>query len=144
MPIANYTTTISADKTVGEIQGMLSRAGATAVMFEFESSIVKAVSFKIPHNDVMISFRLPSNIDKMYVYLQSSGLERRYRSREQAARVAWRIIKDWLRAQLAIIETEQAEMVEVFLPYAQNPATGQTLYEQLEAGGFKQLAGPSE
>lgn len=142
MPIANYTTTISADKTVGEIQGMLSRAGATAVMFEFESSIVTAVSFKIPHDDVMISFRLPSNVDKMYVYLQGADVPRRYRSREQAARVAWRIIKDWLRAQLAIIETEQAEMVEVFLPYAQNPATGQTLYEQLEAGGFKQLAGP--
>ena len=142
MPIANYTTTISADKTVGEIQGMLSRAGASAVMFEFESTIVTAVSFKIPHNDVMISFRLPSNIEKMYVYLQNSDIPHRLRSREQASRVAWRIIKDWLRAQLAIIETEQAEMVEVFLPYAQNPATGQTLYEQLEAGGFKQLTGP--
>ena len=143
MSIANYTTTISADKTVGEIQGMLSRAGAAAVMFEFEDSLVTAVSFKIPHNDVMISFRLPSNIDKMYVYLQNSDIPRRLRSREQAARVAWRIIKDWLRAQLAIIETEQAEMVEVFLPYAQNPVTGQTLFDQLKAGGFKQLAGPS-
>ena len=143
MPIANYTTTISADKTVGEIQGMLSRAGASAVMFEFESSVVTAVSFKIPHDDVMISFRLPSNIEKMYVYLQNSDIPCRLRSREQASRVAWRIIKDWLRAQLAIIETEQAEMVEVFLPYAQNPATGQTLYEQLAAGGFKQLAGPN-
>lgn len=141
MPIANYTTTISADKTVGEIQGMLSRAGAAAVMFEFEASIVTAVSFKIPHNNVMISFRLPSNIDKMYIYLQNSGVPRKYRSREQAARVAWRIIKDWLRAQLAIIETEQAEMVEVFLPYAQNPATGQTLYEHFESGGFKLLTG---
>ncbi len=143
MPIANYTTSISADKTVGEIQGMLSRAGASAVMFEFEDSIVKAVSFKIPHNDAMIAFRLPSNIDKMYVYLQNSGLDPRYRTREQASRVAWRIIKDWLRAQLAIIETEQAEMVEVFLPYAQNPETGETLYEQLESGGFRQLTGPS-
>ena len=142
MPIANYTTTISADKTVGEIQGMLSRAGACAVLFEFESSVVTAVSFKIQHNDEMISFRLPSNSEKMYVYLPNSDLPRRYRSREQAGRVAWRIIKDWLRAQLAIIETEQAEMVEVFLPYAQDPATGQTLYEQLAAGGFKQLAGP--
>lgn len=141
MPIANYTTTISADKTVGEIQGMLARAGASAVLFEFEDSIIAAVSFKLTHNGVPISFRLPSNIDKMYVYLQNSDVPRKYRSREQAARVAWRIIKDWLRAQLAIIETEQAEMVEVFLPYAQN-SSGQTLYERLQETGFKQLAGP--
>ena len=142
MPIANYTTSISADKTVGEIQGMLARAGACAVLFEFESSIVTSVSFRLVHNDAMISFRLPANIDKMYVYLQNSNVPRKYRSREQASRVAWRIIKDWLRAQLAIIETEQAEMVEVFLPYAQNPATGETLFKQLEAGGFKMLAAP--
>ncbi|MCH8134806.1 MAG: hypothetical protein IIB77_02370, partial [Proteobacteria bacterium] len=73
-----------------------------------------------------------------------SDIPKRLRTREQASRVAWRIIKDWLRAQLAIIETEQAEMVEVFLPYAQHPVTGQTLYEQLEASGFRQLTGPSE
>ena len=142
MPIANYTTTISAEKTVGEIQGMLARAGASAVLFEFDKSIVTAVSFRLLHNDVMLSFRLPANIERMYVYLQNADVGPRYRTHEQAARVAWRIIKDWLRAQLAIIECEQAEMVEVFLPYAVNPATGETVYQQLAAGGFKQLAGP--
>lgn len=33
-------------------------------------------------------------------------------------------------------------MIEVFLPYAQNSETGETLYTQLERGGFKMLAAP--
>ena len=53
--------------------------------------------------------------------------------------MAWRIIKDWIEAQLAIVEAEQAEMVEVFLPYAQNPATGKTLFEQLSNDQFALL-----
>lgn len=143
MPIANYTTSVKAEKTIGEIQGMLGQAGAAQVLFEYDGPIVSAISFRLLHRDVMVSFRLPANIDAIYVVLQrDDGIPRRFKTTEQAARVAWRIIKDWLRAQLAIVEAEQAEMIEVFLPYAQNPNTGATLYEQLEDTGFKMLTGP--
>ena len=143
MPIANYTTSIKTEKTVGEIQGMLARAGASAVLFDFNDGDVSAISFRLMHDGIQVSFRLPANIDNIYVVLQNDpDIPRRLRTTEQAARVAWRIIKDWLRAQLAIVESEQAEMVEVFLPYAQNPTTGKTLFQQLEASGFKMLAGP--
>lgn len=144
MPIANYTTTVKAEKTIGEIQGMLGSAGAQQVLFDYHGPIVSAISFRLLHRDAMVSFRLPANIDAIYTVLQrDDGIPRRFKTTEQAARVAWRIIKDWLRAQLAIVEAEQAEMVEVFLPYAQNPGTGATLYEQLEETGFKLLSGPS-
>ena len=143
MPIANYTTSIKAEKTGSEIQAMLARAGASAVLFEFDGPDVSAISFRLVHNGALISFRLPANINNIYVVLQNDpGVPQKLRTRQQASRVAWRIIKDWLRAQLAIVEAEQAEMVEVFLPYAQNPNTGQTVYQDLEAGGFKLLAGP--
>lgn len=85
----------------------------------------------------MVSFRLPAQIDRIYVLLQRDNkVTRKLRTREQAARVAWRIIKDWIEAQLAIVEADQAEMVEVFLPYAQNPTTGKTLFEQLSNDQF--------
>ncbi len=57
----------------------------------------------------------------------------KYRTRAQAARVAWRIIKDWIEAQLALVEAEQVDMVEVFLPYAQVQG-GRTVYEALTSG----------
>ena len=71
MPIANYTTSIKAEKTVGEIQGMLARAGASAVLFDFKDSEVSAISFRLMHNDIPVSFRLPANIDSIYIVLQN-------------------------------------------------------------------------
>ena len=61
----------------------------------------------------------------------------------RAERVAWRVIKDWLEAQLALIDAQMATLDQVMLPYLVIDATGKTLYgsyrdrEQvaLEAGG---------
>ena len=141
MPILNYTTSIAVEKTTSEIQGKLARAGAQAVMTEYDAEqILSAVSFRMMCNSIMISFRLPAQIDRIYVLLQNDDkVPRKLKTREQAARVAWRIIKDWIEAQLAIVEAEQAEMVEVFLPYAQNPTTGTTLFEQLSNDQFALL-----
>lgn len=140
MPILNYTTQISTEKTVGQIQSKLARAGATQVLFEFDAEVVTAISFRAPYLGRNISFRLPARLDSIYVILQNDpNVPRKLRTREQAARVAWRIIKDWLEAQLALIEAEQADMVEVFLPYAQNEQTGQTVYESMIETNFQQL-----
>lgn len=138
MPILNYTTQIAVEKTTGEIQAKLAKAGASAVMTEYDSEqVLCAVSFRMMCNNIMVSFRLPAQIDRIYVLLQRDNkVPRKLTTRYQAARVAWRIIKDWIEAQLAIVEAEQAEMVEVFLPYAQNPSTGKTLFEQLSNDQF--------
>lgn len=47
---------------------------------------------------------------------------------EQAERVAWRIIKDWIEAQMAILESKQVVFEEIFLPYMLNNK-GQTFFE---------------
>ena len=141
MPILNYTTSIAVEKTVAEIQQKLARAGAQAVLTEYDSErVLIAISFRMMCQSIMVTFRLPAQVDRIYVLLQRDPkVSRSLRTRDQAARVAWRIIKDWVEAQLAIVEAEQAKMVEVFLPYAQNPATGQTLYQQLEGSDFALL-----
>lgn len=138
MPILNYTTQISVEKTTNEIQKKLAKAGAQAVMTEYdEEQILTSISFRMMCNNIMVSFRLPAQIDRIYMLLQNDNkVTRELKTRDQAARVAWRIIKDWIEAQLAIVEAEQAEMVEVFLPYAQNPTTGKTLFKQLSDDEF--------
>ena len=137
MPILNYTTTIKAEKTLGEIQAKLARFGAQAVMMEYDSDgVVNALSFRLSYNGQVIMFKMPARIERIYVVLQNDkGVPRRLVSMEQAAKVAWRIVKDWIEAQLALVEAEQAEMVEVFLPYAQD-AQGTTLFEKLEQSNF--------
>lgn len=46
-------------------------------------------------------------------------------------RVAWRIVKDWVEAQMALIESGLAELPEVFLPYAVKP-DGRTVYDEFK------------
>ena len=52
----------------------------------------------------------------------------RYSTPEHAERVAWRIVKDWLEAQLAIIRTEMVTLDQVMLPYMVGDE-GHTVYE---------------
>ncbi len=41
----------------------------------------------------------------------------RYASAEQAGRVAWRVLKDWLEGQLALIDAGAVELEQVMLPW---------------------------
>ena len=136
MAILNYTTGIKPEKTAIEIQAALVKAGARGIMTSFDDEgVMSMITFQIKGPQGPLYFNLPANIDKVYVVLQNSGVDRRYRTREQASRVAWRIIKDWVMAQLALVETEMVEMPEVFLPYMQTD-TGETVYERLSNNKF--------
>ena len=137
MEILNYTTKIKSEKTASEIQAILGKAGAQAVMSEFEGGDVSAISFRFEVNGQPISFRLPINKEGVLKALRRD-CEPRYINPEQACRTAWRIIKDWVEAQLALVDANQADIVEVFLPYAQNH-DGRTIYEVLEQTGFNLL-----
>lgn len=140
MPILNYTTSISTEKTAAEIQQKLARAKAQAVMSEYDdNSILIAISFRLKTNWGDIMYQLPSNIDGVHEALcDNPRVPKKLRTKEQAARVAWRIIKDWVEAQLAIVEVGQADIKEVFLPYAQDQS-GMTLYERLQEDDFKMI-----
>lgn len=137
MAILNYTTSISTEKTAAEIQKKLAMAGAQAVLSEYDADgIMCAMSFRIQN----VFFRLPININGVFTAMKNNRkIPRKLKSYEQASRVAWRIVKDWIEAQVAIIEAGQAELTQVFLPYAQNQA-GQTLYETIKSNGFKLLS----
>jgi hypothetical protein len=130
MPLLNYTTSISTDKTVSEIQRMLAKAKALAVLTEYDAEgIMSAVSFRMDIAAGIVSFRLPARIDNVYkVLVRDSRVPRGLKTREQAARVAWRIVKDWLEAQLAFIESGQADFEQLFLHCAQD-SSGKTVYE---------------
>src|SRR5512140_1918167 len=135
MPILNYTTSISVSKTAGEIQEILAKAGANRVMIEFGlDRTPEAISFEIDIEQRSISFRLPSRWHGVHETLLASNCERKFKTEEQAKRVAWRIIKDWTEAQLAIIQAGAADLVEVFLPYMIDAKTNQSLYQKVRSG----------
>lgn len=142
MALLNYTTKISPQKTVMEIQSLLARAGASRIMTEMdnEGSIV-AMSFELknPETNLPVAFRLPTDWKPVQATLQRQRVARGLQTPEQALRVAWRITKDWVEAQLAIIETKMVTPAQVFLPYAiMNDGT--TVYQYI-AGNQHLLGG---
>lgn len=130
MPILNYTTKIPAEKTVGEIQAVLGRKGAKSVNLEYADFRPAAVLFVIEFKGQDLTFRLPCNADGVLAAMKKDRkIPRSSENFDQAERTAWRIIKDWIEAQMAIVEAGQSEMAEVFMPYAVIPATNKTMFQ---------------
>ena len=148
MAILNYTTIISANKTAGEVQQALAKFGASRVAMEYDDNgQPSGVSFVLMidrnGNNFPVEFKLPANVEGVLQHVKGENkLPARLRNREQATRVTWRILKDWIEAQLAIIEAEVAEPAQVLLPYAV-AANGQTMYELFDANP-QNLLGPAE
>lgn len=141
MAILNYTTTIDPFKTIGEIQAILVKHGASNISVDYVNSSPSALTFLINLNGEFVNFRLPSNHTGVYKALcKDKDVPKRYKTEEQARKVAWRIVKDWVEAQMAIIQAGLATLPEVFLPYAV-VANGQTLYESVSQNGMKFLTG---
>jgi hypothetical protein len=132
MPLLNYTTSIAPQKTVMEIQSMLAKAGASAIMAEYDTDgNIIALSFRIKdEHGQEISFKLPTDWKPVFETLKRQNVTRSLQTPEQALRVAWRITKDWVAAQLAIIETRMVTTAQVFLPYAITKS-GQSVYEYI-------------
>lgn len=137
MPILNYTTKIDPFKTIIEIQVTLAKAGARTINIDFDDQgRPQAVTFLVEVAGNWINFRLPSNHAGVWNVLSDDrDVPRSLKTEEQARRVAWRITKDWVEAQMAIIDARQAELAEVFLPYAVMP-TGRTLFQEVRSGGL--------
>lgn len=141
MPIANYSTTVEAIKTVGEIQGILVGHGARQILMNYtKDGAIESLSFIVetPYGEMPV--KLPVDVEAMIKVLEKQRVPPRYCNRSQAVRIAWRILKDWVRAQMAILETEMVRMEQIFLPYAITK-DGKTVYETLAASKFKMIEG---
>jgi len=140
--IANYSTTVPALKSLGEIQGILVAHGAKHILMDYDQGEPIGIAFIAATTHGDIPFRLPANIDRVQAVLNKQRVRSQV-SREFATRVAWRILKDWARAQMAILETEMVTIDQVFLPYMQVGEKGKTLYEVMLNHHLQLPGGPS-
>jgi hypothetical protein len=129
-PIANYTTTVTTLKSIGEIQGMLVAHGAKHILIDYDHEEPVGLAFIVPTAYGDAPFRLPANIEKVQAVLNRQHVRSQVH-KDMAARVAWRILKDWVRAQMAILETDMVTMDQIFLPYMEATEDGKTLYDYM-------------
>jgi len=131
MPIANYSTSVEAAKTVAEIHGILVAHGAKSIMTNYDKDgFVESLSFIVPTPYGDMGIKLPIDAKAVLKVLEREGMPPRFCNYPQAVRIAWRIVKDWVRAQMAILETEMVRMEQIFLPYMIT-RDNKTLYEAM-------------
>ena len=93
------TTKVPASKTASEIQEMLARHGASKVMTEYDEGAAALLASASRYPERRSTF--PARVGAVGRLLDEQGVSS---SPERAEMVAWRNVKDWIAAQIAIIE----------------------------------------
>lgn len=144
MALLNYTTDVDAWVTLGQIQQILAKSGATHFSMRNEGGVPVAVTFTVEHQGQPLNFLLPCNVDGIKRKLENPALRKHLRGKQlntdtHALNVGWRIIKDWIEAQGALIEIDMVTIEEVFMPYLVINAAGETLSKKILSGGGMKL-----
>lgn len=150
MPVLNYTTSVPAARTIGEMQALLAKHGAAAVAVRYTDGEPTGLTFTLPTPHGMRHFTLPVDVDAIQRLLRHQEARGAFRSSrkapgtfsspEHSARVAWRVAKDWLEAQLTLVEAQMVKLDQVMLPYLH--VDGElTLYEAFVQSEQRALPG---
>jgi len=129
MPLLNYLTKVPASRTASQVQTLLVKAGARGVGMVFdEHGALTGMNFAVLTPYGRQTFVLPVNVAAVQAVLERQRVDRRLRTAAHAERVAWRIVKDWVEAQLALLSTEMVTLDQIMLPYMDS-GDGSTVYD---------------
>jgi hypothetical protein len=160
--LKNYTSDVPVSKTISRIEAVLIKCGVTGITKEYgPTGEVTAIRFHIPVAGRELTVRLPANKEKALTALwldyadgevltekgdavehyqgdrYSGKKKRKVDFAEQAERTAWKIVQDWIEVQMSMIQLNQADTLEVFLPYVWDGTA--TVYSRLKDSGFRAL-----
>lgn len=140
MPIANYTTSKTVEETAAEIISALRRRGITRISTVYEDDgTPSGLEFTMRTDYGPRDFALPirtAGVQAALVRAEAAGefaASRKkagtFTSSAHAARVAWAIARDWLRAQSALLDADLVSLDEVMFPWMVGGANGQTAFD---------------
>jgi hypothetical protein len=129
-------------QTFDRIQKCLIDHRAKKIMFDYDDEgRITAFTFALEINNQSYGYQLPARVENVeqirYGDRRNAWKPISQAQKDQAYRTAWANIRDWLEAQMALIDTAQVKIEEVFLPYMLEPGTGRTYYEALADQEFK-------
>lgn len=145
MKIKNYTSNVVAERSVMHIEKYLVEAGASHIAKEYASDKkLVGITFQMPlPNGQPMLFKLPARVDEVEKLMMAEKKKFHHdtaaRVKDQANRTAWKLLVDWVQVQCSMILLNQAEAIEIFLPYLYNPMSNQTFFNRIKDGGYKML-----
>lgn len=149
MAIKNYTSTVPMVNAIARIEHRLAQAGATDINKTYEGGKPTGMIFRIIVENQPVTFKLPAKVDRVLNHLKMLRKKPPTKTqleslKAQADRTAWKILNDWIDIQVSMIELEQAEPMEIFMPYLYDPQSKQTLFEKAKENQFRQLTERAE
>jgi hypothetical protein len=137
MALKNYESKSPLPNIFAAIERTLSTHGAKQVIRDYDNQgRIVSISFVIGTSQGTLGIRLPARFDRVEQIFKEQGI--RYKP-DQPYRTAWATLRDWVDAQMALVDWEMVKPEEVFLPYAVHPS-GKTFFEVMNDRGFKMLA----
>jgi len=144
MAIKNYTSQISAMKSISLIEAKLAAKGASQILKEYDpEGRVEGIAFIIKIDGHDMPFKLPAKVNECEVILKA-----RYKKltasvikniRAQVERTSWKVVLDFVDVMLTMIELRQAEFMQVFMPYIYDHSKRQTYFEKMKEKGLQKL-----
>lgn len=143
MNLKNYTSDVSVERSVAKIERKLVEIGAKSVNKDYSEGVLCGIRFLVDINSQTVAFELPAKVNKVFDVLWADisrpRQDTKQRIYEQAEKTAWKLVCDWVEIQASMILLEQADTLQVFLPYAL-VKNGHTFYNSLKDNGFKLLS----
>lgn len=136
--LKNYSTEIPSLKTIAEIEDILVKNGATDTWKQYENGTVTGLNFAVMTQFGKMPFRLVIKAEAVRQILQEQRSKhlidisvKDANDLEYARRVAWRIIKDWIDSQMALVAIGMRKLEQVFLADIFDMNSGKTFFEIL-------------
>lgn len=120
-PLKSWNTSVPVARSQGVIRELLAQFGASKVTFEDDMKDgTQTLRFEYPYKtDKPIPVQFKIEIAGIYNWLTKGkkGKYAQYKFTEQAKRVAWRHIFDWVKANLNLVEFGLIPFENMFLSY---------------------------
>lgn len=125
------------------IEDRLVKQGAKNILKIYENEKLTGIAFIIDMGGKEMPFRLPARVERVEKRLREQVSRPRKetlsRISDQASRTAWKLLSDWVDIQMSLIELDQVEFIEVFMPYLYDFNKKITLFEKMKSTGFSLL-----
>lgn len=126
-----FSLSLNTNLIVAEIEKELIRAGAVKIEKLVENGHICALTFFVRSTYGEIPVRLPAKFHAARELLKKLGVKY---NPDLVDAVAWDVVKDWVNAQIPLLDAGFSKIHEVFLPYVVL-CDGKTVFQMLEAEG---------
>lgn len=146
-------TDVPVSRSVMEIERMLAAFGARRIFKDYDGAgqpIGLAFIISTEHGDMPV--KMPAEVQSvrqvLREHVRDKLLTRRFNedpwAKDQAARIAWRVLHDWLYAQLTIVKVQMTKPEQIFLPYIYSEKLGKTVFQVFEEQKFRGMLNSAE